>query len=43
MDTQAAVDTREEQEQVIELGEASEETRGGPWGAAFEFTGRAYM
>lgn len=39
MDAEAAVDTREEQqeEQVIELGEVTEETQGGPWGGALEF------
>lgn len=31
------VDTEQEEEKVIELGEASQETKGGPAGPAFEW------
>lgn len=36
------VDTEHEEEKVVEWGDASEETRGGPWGVCPESGGKNF-
>lgn len=33
------IDARQAEDKVVEMGDASEETRGGQWGGAYEFPG----